>query len=81
MNLVDIKMEMQLAGVSEEDIKAIMELCKSKGYAPEYMDDELSKRGYDRIFTIDYDAYDDFDDWDDDFAPIEPFPHKKRYKD
>jgi hypothetical protein len=80
MNLVDIKMEMQLGGVANEDIKAILELCKTEGYKPEFMDNELIKRGYDRIFTVDYDDYDDFDDWEDEFSAIEPFPHRKRYK-
>ena len=81
MNLVDIKMEMQLGGVADKDIKAILDLCKTEGYSSEFMDNELIKRGYDRIFTINYDDYNDFDDWDNEFSAIEPFPHKKRYKD
>ena len=78
MTISDIEMEMKLGGVDEADIVSILTVCKKKGYAPETIDEELEKKGYARIFTLDFD-----DEWedDDDFAPIERFPHRHRFDD
>ena len=83
MTISDIELEMKLGGVSEADIAAILKVCKTKGYGPVTLDDELEKRGYDKLFTVNYDDDDDAweDDGDDDFAPIERFPHKHRFDD
>jgi len=74
-------MEMEFNGVEEADIASILAVCKTKGYAPETLDDELVKRGYERIFSFNFDN--DVDGWeeDDDLAPIERFPHKHRFDD
>jgi hypothetical protein len=80
MTVSDIELEMQLNGVDEADVASILAACNAKGYAPETLDDELEKRGYERIFTFDFDAEDDWDD-DDDFEPIERFPLKHRFDD
>ncbi|MGB5964391.1 MAG: hypothetical protein WBF77_04595 [Sulfurimonadaceae bacterium] len=73
---------MEIGGVDSADIAEIVELCVSKGLNSEMIDDELINRGYEKIFTVDYDAYDDYDDWDDDgYSPIEKFPHKHQYSD
>ncbi len=81
MEVSDIKLEMELGGVDSADMTEILELCNSKGFNSETIDDELTKRGYDKIFTVDYDDYDDWDDDDDEYASIERFPYKKSFKD
>jgi hypothetical protein len=80
MTVSDIELEMQLNGVDEADVASILAACHTKGYAPETLDDELEKRGYERIFTFDFDDNDDWGD-DDAFEPIERFPHKHRFDD
>lgn len=74
MNVSDAVFEMELAGVDTADIASIVALCESKGFDSDFMDEELFKRGYPKIFTIDYDQYDDFKD--DEYISIEKFPHK-----
>jgi molybdenum cofactor biosynthesis enzyme MoaA len=81
MKISDIKLEMELYGVDSDDITEILELCKSKGYETQIIDDELEKRGYERIFSINYDDYDDMDDFDDEYPSVEKFGHKKNYVD
>ena len=84
MTISDIELEMKFNGVGEADIASILTACKAKGYGPETLDKELVKRGYDKIFTVDYDDEADMweeDDEEDDFAPIERFPHKQRFDD
>jgi len=82
MTISDIELEMKLNGVSAADIAAILKVCKTKGYGTATLDDELEKKGYDKIFTVNYDDNDDeWDDDDDGFAPIERFPYKHRFDD
>lgn len=83
MDISNVRLEMELGGVDSADIAEIVELCKSKNLSTEGLDEELMKRGYEKIFTVDYDAYDDYDDWEDDdnYMPVEKFPHKHHYSD
>lgn len=81
MNVSDIVFEMELGGVDTADIADIVELYKSKALNSEMIDEELIKRGYPKIFTIDYDAYDDYNSWDDELSSVEKFPHKHQYQD
>lgn len=82
MKVSDIILEMELGGVDAADIADIVSLCESKGLNSEMIDDELLRRGYDKIFTVDYDAYDEYDDWeDDDYASVEKFSHKQHFID
>ena len=85
MKVSDVKLEMEIGGVDEADIAEIISLCESKGFESEMIDNELLKRGYEKIFTVNYDDYDDFadyDEWgDDDYMSIEKFPHKQHYRD
>ena len=81
MTISDIELEMKLNGVGEADIASIFAVCKTKGYGLSTLDDELEKRGYDKIFTVNYDDEEEEWDDDDDFAPIERFPHKNRFDD
>lgn len=79
MKISDIRLELELAGVDEADIAEIVMMCKDKGVQLEAVDDALIKRGYDRIFDVDYDTY---DDWEDDaLVSVERFPHKHHYID
>lgn len=78
MNVSDVVFEMELNGVDAADIADIVQLCNNKGFNSDFIDGELLKRGYTKIFTIDYDAYDDYDDWEDN-SPIEKFPYKQEY--
>jgi len=80
MTISDIELEMKVNDVGDEDIAAILKVCKTKGYGLATLDEELEKRGYDKIFTVNYDDG-DWEDEDDDFAPIERFPHKHRFDD
>jgi hypothetical protein len=79
MNVSDVVFEMELAGVDAADIDSIVSLCESKGFDSDFMDEELLKRGYPKIFTIDYDEYDDFED--DEYMSVEKFRHKHQYMD
>ncbi len=79
MKVSDIVLEMELGGVDSADMADIIELCESKGFNSEMIDDELLKRGYDKIFTVDYDEYDEWGD--DDYATVEKFPYRQDYRD
>ena len=60
MTISDIEFDMDINNVSEKDISEIIEICNKSGFSLENIDDELQKRGYKRIFTVDYD---DNDEW------------------
>ncbi len=82
MKVSDMRLEMELAGVDEADIAEIVALNTGKGLSEEGIDKELVKRGYEKLFTVDYDAYDDYDDWEDDeYVSVEKFPHRQGYRD
>ena len=85
MKISDMMLEMELNGVDERHIVDIVKVCKTKGFYDELIDNELTKRGYDKIFTVQYDSYDEYDDWEDwedtEFSSIEKFPHKRSYID
>jgi hypothetical protein len=77
MKVSDIRLEMELGGVDEKDIAEIVALFAHKALNVELIDEELLKRGYEKIFTVDYDEYNEWED--DDYMPIEKFPHKHYY--
>jgi hypothetical protein len=79
MNISDVMFEMELAGVDEADIADIVKLYDGKVLNENLIDDELSKRGYPKIFNIDYDEYDDWDS--DEYNSEEKIPHKFKYED
>ena len=79
MNVSDVVFEMELAGVDTADIASIVALCESKGFDSDFIDEAILKRGYPKIFTIDYDQYDGFED--DEYISIEKFPHKNHFID
>ncbi len=78
MNVSDVVFEMEINGVDVADIADIVQLCEDKGFNSDFIDEELLKRGYSKIFTIDYDSYDDYDNWEEDCS-IEKFPYKNEY--
>lgn len=49
-------LEMRYSGIPEEDIEEILEVCKKKGITPQNIDQELEKRGLDKVFEFEYDA-------------------------
>lgn len=51
--------ELRANSIKEEDIDRIMETVKNR-LSEENVDKELTKLGYHKIFTVDYDDYDDF---------------------
>jgi len=65
MTIADIEFEMSINDVAEKDISEIIEICKQSGFSMESIDEELQKRGYAKIFTVDYDEMSD-EDYDDD---------------
>lgn len=85
MKISDIVLEMEISGVKNDDIAAIIKVCEAKGFDKERINMELQRRGYEQLSTLDYDAYDadaDYGDWeDDDHAYIERFPSKRHYQD
>lgn len=48
--------ELRANNIKEEDIKSILKKVKNR-VSEENLDIELQKLGYEKIFTIDYDAY------------------------
>ncbi len=82
MNISDMVFDMELAGVDAAHIADIVELCKSKSFNSEMLDEELIKLGYPKIFTIEYDDYDEYSNFDDeDYYSTEKFSHKRHFKD
>ena len=81
MKISDLEFEMELAGVDKADIADILKLYANKAVNTNIVDDELSRRGYPRIFDVDYDMYEEEEEWeDDDYFSVEKFPHKNRYE-
>lgn len=68
MTIDEIRFEMRINDVKESDIEEIIEECRHSGFSSEDIDQALQKRGYPKIFTIDYDALDTYDEdvWDED---------------
>lgn len=66
MTIADIEFEMNINDVAEKDISEIIEICKKSGFSMESIDEELQKRGYAKIFTVDYDEMND-EDYDDEW--------------
>ena len=81
MKISDLEFEMELGGVDKADIADILRLYNKKAVNTNMIDDELARRGYPKIFEVDYDLYEEEEeeDWDDYYA-IEKFPHKNRYE-
>lgn len=67
MTIDEIRFEMSINDVKPKDIDEIIEECTHSGFSPDHMDEELQKRGYQKIFTVDYEAMDtyDEDEWSD----------------
>ena len=67
MTIDEIRFEMNMNDVREKDIEEIIKECTHSGFSSEHLDEELQKRGYQKIFTVDYDAMDtyDEDEWND----------------
>lgn len=66
MTIDDIEFEMNIHDVTEKDISEIIEICKRSGFSMEDIDEELQKRGYPKIFTVDYDELNEDEDLDED---------------
>jgi len=64
MTIADIEFEMNINDVEPKDIEAIMEVCKISGFGLETLDEELQKRGYAKIFTVDLNDLDEDAEWD-----------------
>lgn len=80
MQISDVRLGMELAGVDSADMADIVVLCKkNKNFNGEMIDDELVNRGYSKIFTVD--DYDDWQDDDDEYESIERFPHRQNFSD
>ena len=55
MSIEEIQMELELAGLSREQINKLISFCKSNGFDAVAMDKKLNLMGYEKVFTI----YDD----------------------
>jgi len=49
-------LEMRYSGIPEDDIEVILEVCKKIGLTPQNIDEELEKRGLDKVFEFEYDV-------------------------
>ena len=58
--------ELRANNVSEEHIELIMDRVKNR-LTEQYIEKELQKLGYAKLFTVDYDEYDNYD-FDDDYS-------------
>ncbi len=67
MTLSDIIFEMELGGVDNGDISAIVNMYKEQELPLLAIDEILIKKGYPPILTVGQDDYDDFDDYDNGF--------------
>ena len=56
MTVNEAVLEMRYSGIPEEDIEAILEMCKKTGLSPQNIDKELEKRNLDKVFELEYDA-------------------------
>ncbi len=81
MKISDVILEMELAGVDSAVITEIVNLCDPDHLDVELIDDELLKRGCNKIFTVDYESDDEYDDWEEEgYVSVQKFPHKQHYK-
>ncbi|RXJ77537.1 hypothetical protein CRV03_04710 [Arcobacter sp. F155] len=55
--------ELRANDIKEEDIQKVLESVKNR-LSEENVDTELVKLGYQKVFTVDYDAYDEFYNYD-----------------
>jgi len=55
MSIDEIRMELELAGVSLDKINKLISFCKNNGFDAVAMDKKLNSMGYEKVFTI----YDD----------------------
>ena len=56
MTVNEAILEMRYSGIPEEDIEAIIEVCKTKGLKPQVIDKELERRGLEKVFELEYDV-------------------------
>jgi hypothetical protein len=56
MTVNEAVLEMRYSGIPEEDIEAILEICKKKGLTPQNIDKELEAKGLEKVFELEYDA-------------------------
>jgi len=75
MTIKDLEYALWLNAVVPKDTEYIINMSKKNGILYEFIDNELEKLGYDRIFDIE----DDFVEDDEDGDYIEKFPHKNRF--
>ena len=55
MTIEEIRMELELAGVSLDKINKLIAFCKTNGFDAAAMDKKLNLMGFEKVFTI----YDD----------------------
>jgi len=60
MTLDEIEFELEMAGLSREQIVKLLSFCKMHGFDGKVLDKKLQNMGYEPVFTI----YDDEDDED-----------------
>jgi len=52
MSEEEIVMELELAGLSREQINKLVAFCRNNGFDAEVMDKKLQLMGYEKVFTI-----------------------------
>lgn len=57
MTLEEIELELELAGLSREQIMKLLSFVKSHGFDAQMMDKKLQLMGFEKVFTI----YDDIE--------------------
>lgn len=57
MDIEEIRLELEFAGVDSEQINKLIRACKNNGFDAEVMDRKLISMGYGKVFTL----YDDLE--------------------
>lgn len=55
MSIEEIELELELAGLSREQINKLISFCKNNGFDAAVLDRKLQLMGFEKVFTI----YDD----------------------
>ena len=61
MTLDEIEFELEMAGLSREQIVKLLSFCKMHGFDAKVLDKKLQNMGYEPVFSIYDDEYEDDD--------------------
>lgn len=77
MTVNEAVIEMRYSGIPEEVIEEIMGICKKKGLSPQNIDKELEAKGFDKVFSFEYDEYESWYEGGSNAQPAHKAPAKE----